>query len=629
MTLIQRLSIASFLLLLLLALPVFAQQPTINKVDPPNWWVQMPSPMLLVRGENLSGATFSARGGQAHIAKSKVSANGHWAFLYLATEHAQPGTLHITVHTQHGEAEFAFTLAKRRPAAEGFAGFSPADVMYLIMPDRFADGDVANDALANFPEANDRAKPRSYHGGDLRGIEQHLDYLKQLGVTTIWTTPLYDNSANGRGDTYHGYSATDLYGVDPHLGTLADYQHLVAAVHAKGMKAVLDIVPNHIGPAHPWVADSPTPDWLHGTREHHIPAISEYEPIIDPHGTDAQRFPTQHGWFADVLPDMNTENPLVKKYLTQNAVWWVESVGLDGLRIDTFAYVNRSFWTGFHQMLHTLYPHLTTVGEIFNGDPTIVAFFAGGETHDGVDTGLDTPFDFPTRFALIDVLLHDAPMTRLSGVLARDWLYPHPERLPTFLSNHDTMRFLSQPGATPERLKLGFGLLATLRGMPQLYYGDEIAMIGGDDPDNRRDFPGGFPGDQQNAFTAAGRTPQQAAMHDWVASLFTTRAQHPALTTGTQQDLSIGEKTLVFSRTAANSETLLIAVNNSGDEHPLDLDLHNTGMQHEEKCAWPQLIPLLAADQTPEQTITPVDGVAHLKLSAWQFVIYRADWKCQ
>jgi len=627
MTLIRRLFTAT-VSLLLLALPVFAQQPVITKVDPPDWWVQMPSPMLLVRGENLSGASFTARGAQASIAKSEVSANGHWAFLWLATEHAQPGTLQITAHTPHGDAHFDFMLQKRRPARQGFAGFSSADVMYLIMPDRFADGDLANDALANFPEADDRAKPRAYHGGDLRGIEQHLDYLKQLGVTTIWTTPLYDNSANGRGDTYHGYSATDLYAVDPHLGTLADYQHLVAAAHAKGLKIVLDVVPNHIGPAHPWVADSPTPDWLHGTREHHILAVSEYEPIIDLHGADAQRFPTQHGWFANVLPDMNTENPLVEKYLTQNAVWWVESVGLDGLRIDTFAYVNRSFWTGFHQMLHTLYPHITTVGEIFNGDPTTVAFFAGGTKHDGIDTGLDTPFDFPTRFALIDVLLNGAPMTRLSGMLARDWLYPHPERLVTFFSNHDMMRFLSQPGATPEKLKLGFGLLATLRGMPQLYYGDEIAMTGGDDPDNRRDFPGGFPGDQQNAFTAAGRTPQQAAMHDWVATLFTARAQHPALTTGTQQDLSIGEKTLAFSRTAANNETLLIAVNNSGDERPLDLDFHNTGMQHEGKCAWPQLTPLLATDRALQLT-TSADGVAHLKLSAWEFVIYHADWKYQ
>lgn len=629
MTPTRRIALA-FSFLVLFAIPALAQQPVITKIDPPNWWVDMPSPMLLIRGENLFGATFSARGDQTHITRTEISQNGHWAFLWLATERAHPGAIQITAHTSHGDAEFPFTFKERRPASDGFAGFSSADVMYLIMPDRFADGDLANDKLPNFPEPDNRLKPRAYHGGDLRGIEQHLAYLKELGVTTIWTTPLYDNSATGKGNTYHGYSATDVYAVDPHLGSLADYQHLVAAAHAQGMKIVLDIVPNHVGPANPWVKDPPTPDWFHGTAQHHIEAaLSAYQPIIDTHATEAERIPPQHGWFAGVLPDMNTENPVVAQYLTQNAVWWVESAGLDGLRIDTFAYVNRSFWQGFHQTLHTLYPHLTTVGEIFNPDPTIVAFFAGGATHDGIDTGLDTPFDFPVLLAITEVLLHGAPMTRLTSTLARDWLYPHPERLTVFFGNHDTSRFLSQPGATSEKEKIGFGLLATLRGMPQIYSGDEIAMTGGDDPDNRRDFPGGWPDDKQSAFTAAGRTPPQTAMHDWVASLFTLRAKHPALLNGTQQDLSAGEKVFAFSRTAASGDTLLIAINNSAKERTLDLDLHDTAMQHSSPCPWPELTMLLAANQTTETIIAPGDGTEHLNLLPWQFAIYRADWKCR
>ena len=615
--------------LILLAISARAQQPVITKVDPPNWWVEMPSPMLLVRGDNLSGATFSVRGGESNIVKTEISQNGHWAFLWLATEHAHPGTLQITARTQLGDTEFSFRLEERRPAREGFAGFNSADVMYLIMPDRFADGDLTNDKLPNFPEPDDRLKPRAYHGGDLRGIEQHLGYLKELGVTTIWTTPLYDNSATGKGDTYHGYSATDVYAVDPHFGSLADYQHLAAAAHAEGIKIVLDLVPNHVGPAHPWVKDPPAPDWFHGTAQHHIPADPAYDPIIDTHATEAQRIPPQHGWFADVLPDMNTENLVVAQYLTQNAIWWVETVGLDGLRLDTFAYVNRDFWQAFHKTLHTLYPHLTTVGEIFCPDPTVVAFFAGGLAHDGIDTGLDTPFDFPVRFALTDVLMHEAPMTRLTYTLARDWIYPHPERLPIFFDNHDTPRFLSQPGATPEKLKIAFGLLATLRGMPQIYAGDEIEMTGGEDPDNRRDFPGGWATDKHNAFNASGRTPEQAAMHDWVASLFTLRAKQQALLSGTQQDLSSSEKLLAFSRTSSNGETLFIAMNNSANERTLDLDLHNTGMQHTGPCAWPELTMLLAANQMPMTTVASIDGAEHLKLSPWQFVIYRADWKCR
>lgn len=565
-----------------------AAAPVIDKIDPPDWWVSMPDPMLLLHGDHLGGAQFSISGPDVRITRQQVSPNGHWAFLFLDTARARPATLVLRAHAPGGDTSHSFTLAPRRPAPPGEAGFSPADVMYLIMPDRFADGDRSNDPPPEAPGTYDRSKARAYHGGDLAGITQHLDYLQQLGVTTVWVTPVYDNSANHNGNTYHGYSATDMYAIDPHLGTLDEFKQLADALHARRMKLVLDTVPNHVGPGHPWVADEPTPDWFHGTAAHHIAASADFSPIVDPHGSERDRIPPLQGWFANLLPDMNQENPLVATYLIQNAEWWVESARLDGLRIDTFPYVGRPFWQQFHAQLHALYPRLTTVGEVFNPDPTIVSYFAGGESHEGIDTGLDTPFDFPTYFALRETLIHGVPMTRLADILRQDSLYPHPERLVPFEGNHDTRRFLSEAGSTAADLKLAFGLLATLRGMPQIYAGDEIGMEGGDDPDNRRDFPGGFPGDSTSAFTAAGRTSAQSSMHDWVSSLLSFRAAHPMLHEGTLQMLFADQRSMAFLRTpdAAHGcaaqpagERFLVVINNAEQPRQFDLETKGTALE--------------------------------------------------
>jgi glycosidase len=559
----------------------------VDKVDPPNWWVGLPSPMLLVRGNNLAGAKFSVTGSGVSIAKSQISTNGHYAFLWLAHSGTAPQTIHIRIAAPFGSASIPFSLDRRTPAAH--AGFSPTDVMYLVMTDRFADGDPSND-----PNPSERDQPRGWHGGDFRGIQQHLDYLQQLGVTTLWTTPVYDN--DGGRQAYHGYSATDLYRTDPHFGSLADLRSLSDGLHQRSMKLVLDTVPNHLGAAHPWAIDPPTPDWFHGTRQHHLIAGDNFQDVIDPHATLEQSRDVTEGWFANVLPDLNQENPLVRQYLIQNVIWWVESTGADGLRYDTFPYVGRAFWQSLNSELHTLYPHLTTVGEVFNGNPVITSFFAGGVTHEGIDTGLTTPFDFPTFFALRHALSpHDAAadagkregMTDLEDVLTEDWLYPHPERLPIFLGNHDTTRFLSQPGVTVPDLKIAFALLATLRGMPQIYSGDEIAMRGGMDPDNRHDFPGGFSGDTQDAFTPAGRTPEQTDVHDWVASLLQYRHSHPALATGQQQDILVDSNTFVFVRTAdihqgcaaGAAGHFLIAVNDADQPRDLQLNLDRTALQ--------------------------------------------------
>ena len=522
------------------------EKPQIEMIDPPGWWSGLPDPMLLVRGEGLNGAKFAVQGKGVTVSRTQVSQNGHWAFLWLSTATAAPQTLWVTASNHHGQARQSFQLAERSHDPNAHRGFSSADVLYLIMIDRFADGNPAN----NQPGL-DRAAPRGWHGGDLAGIAKHLDYLHELGVTALWTTPVASNGAMP--ESYHGYAATDLYAVDAHFGTMGDYRHLSDALHARGMKLVIDLVPNHLGVQHPWIADPPAPDWFHGTLQQHRSAQHDFYELVDPHAPRRAWAAITTGWFTDAMPDLNQENPLVSRYLIQNALWWVEAANLDGIRLDTFPYVDRAFWHDFHATLHRVYPNLTTVGEIFNGDPEVTSFFAGGIEHRGIDTGLDTPFDFPVYFALRDVLTQEKPMTELATVLRQDALYPHPERLVPFIGNHDTTRFLTQAGGSVPRLKLALGLLTTLRGMPQIYSGDEIGMAGGGDPDNRHDFPGGFAGDAHNAFTKDGRTAEEQDIFAWTAGFLALRSAHPELQTGIEQNLFSDADIFAFLRASTDT----------------------------------------------------------------------------
>jgi glycosidase len=303
-----------------------------------------------------------------------------------------------------------------------------------------------------------------------------------------------------------------------------------------------------------------------------------FETLADPHATPAMRRDITEGWFFGVLPDLNTENPIVAKYLLQNSIWWIESAGLDGLRVDTFPYVSRRFWEQWHSGLRRTYPNLTTIGEVFHPDPTVTSFFVGGRKGwDGVDTGLSTVFDFPLYFAIRDVLLRGAPAGRIANILRQDGLYPHSDWLVPFFANHDVPRFSSEPGSSPEKLLCAFGLILTLRGIPQLYYGDEIAMQGGGDPDNRRDFPGGWPGDPQNAFTEKGRKPDQNRMFSAVQNLLQLRRRHVALRVGKLFDVFSDDELFVFVR-QTDDEKLLVVFNNSGKTRGLTIPEANTPM---------------------------------------------------
>lgn len=588
-----------FLLLCSLALPAAARntrksttkigKPVVQEVSPPNWWSDLPDPMLLLRGTDLTNVQVAASAPGISVRRTKISANGHWAFVWLDISGAQPQKFGLLVHNASGKTVVPYELDQRHPPTDGFQGFSSADVMYLVMPDRFSDGDTANDRLPQMAGTFDRANRNAYHGGDLEGIENHLDYLQELGATTLWITPIYAQDSAAPQD-YSGYAPVDLYRINPHFGTLQDYQNLAQELHRRKMKFVLDVIMNHVGPKSGWATDPPTPDWFHGTPDRHLEANVNFVPITDPHAPPAEQRPAVDGWLGNTMPDLNQSNPLVKQYLIQNAIWWVESGALDGLRLDTFAHVDRAFWQEFHSVLRALYPRLTTVGEIFNPDPTIVSYFAGGAKHAGIDSGLYTPFDFPTyyglRAALTGTSTNGGPISSLADIQRQDWLYPHPDRLVTFFGNQDTSRFLSEPGASIARMKIAFGLLATMRGMPQIYYGDEIGMSGGTSSDNRLDFPGGFPGDTANAFIAAARTVQQEAMHAWVQGLLQLRAHNEVLQNGVQQNLFEDDSGFVFcrfaapssGRPAASSEAMIVLMNKGPEPRTFHLDFSNTAL---------------------------------------------------
>jgi glycosidase len=556
-----------------------AGQPIVRKIEPPNWWINYtPTLTLLLTGENLGGEN---RGGarvesptkDVSVLGAEGSANGHYLFVHLQLSAELPaGTVPLHLSTGAGSATVQLPLLARADSRGRFEGFSRDDVVYLIMPDRFADGDPANDQPAASNGQYDRSNPMAYHGGDLRGIREHLGYLHEFGVSTLWLTPVWKNTDSD----YHGYHVVDFYALDDHMGSMSEYQALVADAHRQGMKVLIDYVVNHTGPHHPWANDPPTPTWFHGSPAHHLEPAYTFTGLVDPHASPRQNLNTLDGWFAGKLPDLNPDDPALALYLAQNAMWWIETAQLDGFRLDTFPYSTRQFWSGWHERLHQVYPQINAVGEVADGDSTITSFFEGGRKQfDGVDSGLATVFDFPLRDALRDVVIKGAPMEKLVEVLRHDALYPHPETLVTFIGNHDEVRFLGEKGSSPAKLKAAFALLLTMRGIPQIYSGDEIAMLGGHDPDNRRDFPGGFPGDPHNAFTAGGRTAEQQDVFACVKALLALRQSHAALRTGKQWHIGWDDTYYAFLRELPE-EKLLVVYNNAPKTQTLDIPVENT-----------------------------------------------------
>jgi glycosidase len=545
--------------------------PLIATVEPPSWWAghSINPVRLMLRGRGLAGARLEPAGPDLRAARVSVNAAGTALFADLHVEGAaRPGPRELSVVTAEGRATARFELRPPLERAGRFQGFSSDDVIYLVMPDRFANGDPGNDDPPRSRGLLDRSKGRYYHGGDLRGLQARLPYLKDLGVTALWLNPIYDNydrlnereTYDGRPITdYHGYGAVDFYAVDEHLGDLDGLRALVDAAHAAGIKVIQDQVANHSGPYHSWVADPPTPGWFNGTAARHRANTWQTWTLADPHAAPETRAATLEGWFIDILPDLNQDDAEAARYIIQNSLWWVGVAGFDGIRQDTLPYVPRRFWRDWMAALKREYPALRVVGELFDGDPSLVSFFQGGQARfDGVDTGIDTLFDFPLHFALRRAFAQGKPIREVAIALGHDHLYPRPHELVTFLGLHDVARFMHDPGATRDGLKLAFTFLMTTRGTPLVYYGDEIGLPGGNDPDNRRDFPGGWPGDARDAFTSTGRTPDEEALFQHVRRLAGLRAGLEPLRRGPLVHLLVEEQAYVYARTGAGGPVLVV-----------------------------------------------------------------------
>jgi glycosidase len=576
-------ALAALALLPPFAGPVSAAPPEVLKVEPPGWWAghSINPVRLLVRGRNLAGALVTGAGPGLTPGLLAVNPAGTYLFVDVAIDaSAAPGPRALDVRTAGGTARIPLDILAPLPRPGRFQGFSPDDAIYLLMPDRFANGEASNDDPPVSKGLLDRTKGRYYHGGDLRGVIERLPYLKELGVTAVWLNPWYDNvdhrnereTYDGQAITdYHGYGAVDFYAVDEHLGDLATLREMVDRAHALGIKVIQDQVANHTGPYHPWATDPPTPTWYYGTQAKHLANTWQTWTLHDPHATPEMQKATLEGWFIDILPDLNQDDPEVARYLIQNTLWWVGVSGLDGIRQDTLPYAHRRFWRDWMAAIKKEHPDLRVVGELFDGDPALVSFYQGGEARfDGIDSGVDTLFDFPLYFRVRDAFGKGGSLREVAMMLARDHLYRDAASLVTFLGLHDVPRFMSEPGATVASLKAAFTFLATARGIPLVYYGDEIAMPGGGDPDNRRDFPGGWKEDARNAFERTGRTADEESVHARVRALLALRQRTPALRRGRTVNLHVAEKAWVYAR-LHEGRPAVVAFNTGAERTTLDL----------------------------------------------------------
>jgi glycosidase len=595
----------------------------VTRVEPPSWWAgHSRNPVrLLVTGQQLEGAAVGSTAGLS-VSNVAVSAAGDYLFcdVFIAPD-AKPGSRELKIKTAAGQTTASFDVLPLQARDNRYSGFASDDVIYLLMPDRFANGDLANDNPDVSPGLLNRTRPRNYHGGDLQGVINRLPYLHDLGVTALWLTPWYDNvnhpntkekytagnqrSTNGVASTdYHGYGAVDFYGVEERFGDMNKLRELVDKARTRGFKVIQDQVANHTGPYHPWAKNPPTPTWFNGSVENHLDNSWQIWTIAATNPPADQLKSTLEGWFINILPDLNQNDPETAAYLIQNSLWWIGMTGVDAVRQDTLPYVPRTYWAQWTRALKREYPQLTILGEMWDGKPELVAFFQGGRAQfDGVDTGVETLFDFPLYFAIRDVFAKRQSFDRLAQVIAADTNYVDASRLVTFLGLHDVARFMSEPGATREGLQLAFTYLLAARGTPLIYYGDEIAMNGGGDPHNRRDFPGGWAEDKRNAFEKTGRTPEEQQVFAHVQKLLTLRRELEPLRRGKMLTLPSGSHTGGFVRATENS-AVIVAFNNNSVPETLHFKLT------EPLAAQPQWFNRLAEDQT----IFVKDGVLEFQL---------------
>ena len=553
-----------------LALSTVAWCGTLQRVEPPNWWVGMRDSalQLMLHGDNLAGAvpTISYSGVQLRSVQRSGNPNYLWLNLEIEAT-AKPGVVDLVLHRPGAEDEhWPYRLQAREAGSAERRGFSNRDVILNLMPDRFARGEPSQADLPAYTDKVRRAPDNGHrHGGNLAGLRQHLDYLGDMGYTMLWPTPLVEN--NQPRYSYHGYAVTDHYRIDPRFGSNDDYGAFVREARARGMGVIQDLVLNHIGSGHWWMRDPPSHDWL-SFDGRFVPTHHARTAVSDPYAARSDRDNFTQGWFEADMPDMNQRNPLVATYQIQNALWWIESAGLSGLRVDTYGYCDPEFLSAWSRRVMLEYPHFNIVGEEWSYIPVVIAHWLRGRANaDGYVSYLPSVMDFPLHRTLREALVQ--PETLHSGfselyeALVNDRLYPEPRNLVLFEGNHDVPRLFSALGDDPALVRMALVYVLTMHRIPQLYYGTEILMTSPrerDDGATRNDFPGGWAGDPINAFTAFGLSTEQRAMQSFVRRLLRWRQSQPVIHNGALTHFAPQDGAYVYFRTDAQSQ-IMVAFN--------------------------------------------------------------------
>ena len=574
----------AFVLGLLLVAMMIQAATKIDRIEPANWFVGMKnsSLQLMVYGKNIRNSRVSVDYPGVKIDSLVRLDSPDYLLVYLNIGGAKPGEMMLNFNGK----KVKYPLQAREMSGDKRMGFTNSDVLYMLMPDRFASGRGITKPLKGMkPYVVDRSKPSLRHGGDLEGIRRHLDYFNQLGVTALWFTPILENDAPDINDynNYHGYDTTDYYRVDPRFGTNEDYRRLIAEAHAKGLKVVMDMIFNHCGFDHPWVKNMPSKDWFNAHEwlkegeKVYLQTSYKLTPVLDPYASEVDKRETVDGWFVKTKPDLNQRNPHVMTYLVQNSIWWIETVGIDGIRMDTYPYADRKAMSQWMKALDEEYPNFNTVGEIWVTEPAYTAAWQKDSRLSTVNSYLKTVMDF-SFYDKINLAKNEETddwwkgLNRIYNSLCYDYLYEDPSSVMAFIENHDTDRFLGE-GKDTLALKQALALLLTINRIPQLYYGTEVLMNGTKtktDGDVRRDFPGGFAGDTHDAFTAEGRTKAEQSMFDWLSKLLHWRRNNAVISRGRQVQFIPYKGVYVIARQLDNKTVLTIL---NGKHTPVELPL--------------------------------------------------------
>ena len=566
----------------------------IDRIEPTNWYVGMknPSVQLMVYGKDIRSAEVSTNYPGVKIDSLVRLDSPNYLLVYMNIKDAQPGTMKLCFKTGKNKTNVNYELKARDMKGEDRQGFTNADVLYMLMPDRFASSGKNLEVKGLNAYKVDRSQPSLRHGGDLEGLRQHLDYFTELGVTALWFTPVLENNSpdHGKTSTYHGYATTDYYRVDPRFGSNADYRRLVDEAHKKGLKVVMDMIFNHCGFEHPWVKDMPTKDWFN-TPEWLYPENQKYTvktqtmdgeqttntkymqtsykltPVLDPYASKVDLHETVDGWFVPTMPDLNQRNEHLMTYLIQNSEWWIETVGIDGIRMDTYPYADRKGMARWMEVLNEEYPNFNTVGETWVTEPAYTAAWQKDSPLQKENSNLKTVMDF-AFFDRVNQAKNEETdawwngFNRIYNSLCYDYLYKDPSHVMAFIENHDTDRFLGETQDTLA-LKQALALLLTVKRIPQLYYGTEVLMNGTKqvtDGNVRKDFPGGFPGDTRSAFTTEGRTKAENDMFRWTARLLHWRQGNEVITKGKQTQFIPQNGVYVVAR-SYNGKNVMTVIN--------------------------------------------------------------------